>query len=425
MDEQKQSQPTIIDVLRVRPFFFLWLSQILSQVAFNMLNFVLMFRVYQLTSSNSAVAVLVLFFMLPQLLLSLVAGVLVDRLEKKFVMLVTNAARGICLLPLIFFVDNLGVFYVTALSIAIVTQFFLPAEVPMIPRLVGKKLLLPANALFTGTMYGSIIMGFILAGPALKFLGPTFTFFLIAAGFLGASICNSLLPGNAGREYVRNQMTQFLGVPYMQILRILFNDIGEMLFAIFRGRHLLFAVLFLTIAQAVIIVLGVLLPGYATTILALDVEDSSLILLAPAALGMILGSILVARIGHKFLKGRLVLAGVILTGVILSVLPLFSRLKNAPLDLLYTVGVLCFLLGVFNVMIIIPSNIIIQERSIASIRGRIYGLFNALSALTSIVPVAMAGYFSDVFGVGRVMTFIGSIIIVIGLIPLFGGKDKL
>src|SRR5581483_8083144 len=156
--------PTILDALRVRPFLFLWLSQILSQLAFNILNFVLVLRVYQLSGKNTAVSALVLAFMVPQLLLALFAGAVVDRFDKKLIMLVTNIVRALLVLILFILAGQIAFFYVIAFLLAIATQFFIPAEAPMIPQLLKKDLLLPANSLFTGTMYGSIILGYILAG---------------------------------------------------------------------------------------------------------------------------------------------------------------------------------------------------------------------------------------------------------------------
>lgn len=423
--QRRRISATIADVLGVRSFLFLWLSQIFSQIAFNMLNFVLVLRVYQLTSSNIAAAGLVLTFMVPQLILSLFAGVLVDRFEKKLAMLLTNAARALSLLPLILFGSNLFVLYTSALLVATVTQFFLPAEVPMIPRLVGRALLLPANALFTGTLYGSIIVGYIFAGLSLKFIGPTITFLIIAICFAIASFCNSLLPGDIGGAYLRSQVLRFSLIRYGRILSIVVNDIGEALFTIFRSKHLFLAIMFLTISQTVIVILGALLPGYTATILSLDVEDSSFILLTPAAFGMVVGSILVSQIGHRMRRSRLILPGILLSGVALLLLPIFSRVKNADINLLYPVALTCFFLGLFNAMVIIPSNIIVQEKTVESIRGRVYGMFNALSALFSLFPVAIAGYFSDVFGVGRVMTAIGITIIVFGFTRLIRGKEDI
>lgn len=425
MKTTREQHPTILAVLRVKPFLFLWISQILSQIAFNMLNFVLVLRVYQLTSSNVAVSALVLFFLLPQLILSLFAGVLVDRFEKKLVMLLTNSGRALSLVPLLLLPSELMALYIGAFTISIATQFFLPAEVPMIPKLLPKKLLLSANSLFTVTLYGSIIIGYVLAGPMLKFFGVTTVFLILALLFLFAAGFNWFLPGKNGGAYLKNQFERFSKVTHQRVLHVLFNDIGEVLYLILKSPTLLSAIALLTLSQTVIVILGALVPGYTATILSLDVEDSSLLILAPAAFGMIVGSFLQAVLAIRIRKNFFIMPSLIMSGLMLILLPIFSRVANPnvfvsvysylPFDLIIPVIATCFFVGFFNALIVVPSNTILQETSTEAIRGRIYGFFNCLSALAALIPLVLAGYFSDVFGVGKVLTTIGIAIMVLGL----------
>lgn len=423
---QSSSLTSFASVLRRRSFVFLWLAQITSQIAFNMLNFVLLLRIYQLTGKNSAVSLLVLAFMLPQLVLSLFAGVVVDRFDKKLVLFFTNIARALALLPLILFALNPLIIYIFAFAVSTATQFFVPAEASMIPKLVRRGLLLSGNSIFIGTLYGSIITGYILAGPALKFLGSTTALSLLVLLFLLSAVFNLLLPGQSTGEYLNNQIKRIFSTTYHRIIRVIFNDIGEMLYAIIVSRHLLLAIIFMTISQATIIVLGALLPGYAATILGIDVEDSSLILLAPAAFGMVLGSLFVAHIGLRMKRSRLVVPGFILSGILMILLSLFSpRLSSSNLNMLYLVMATCFLLGVFNAFVIVPANTVIGQRSADLIRGRIYGMFNASSALVAILLVVAGGYFSDIFGIGRVLSVLGGIIVILGFLPLLKGKEDI
>jgi len=425
--------PTILDALRVRPFLFLWLSQILSQLAFNILNFVLVLRVYQLSGKNTAVSALVLAFMVPQLLLALFAGAVVDRFDKKLIMLVTNIVRALLVLILFILAGQIAFFYVIAFLLAIATQFFIPAEAPMIPQLLKKDLLLPANSLFTGTMYGSIILGYILAGPGLKLFGPHMVFVLLAVFFALAGVFNSLLPSRTIKSTSQKKKGSSLAFSYTSLMKGLFDDIGHAILTVIRTKFVFFALLLLTLSQTVVIILGSLFPGYAATILSVQVEDSSLLLLAPAALGMILGSVFVAQTGRRVKERIFMMIGLLLSGVSLLFLSTLSRFDTTrtflyitsilPIDLLHFVVGICFLLGFFNAMISIPANIIIQEKSDESLRGRIYGLFNGLSAFAAIIPVAIAGYFSDIFGVGKVMTFIAFFIVLAGILTIWKRKD--
>lgn len=401
-----------------------------------MLNYLLIIRVYQITHSNTVVSGLVFIFLIPQLVFSIFAGIFVDRFDKKFVLISTNILRALILLPLFLIAKNVTLFFVVAFAIATITQFFIPAEAAMIPQAVRKRLLfLPANSLFAVTLYGSIIIGFIAAGPILKLLGITSAFFIIAILFLIAALFNFMMPDTAGIDFFAKQRQLFSkAMTYQRVLGVLFNDIGELIYTVLRSKKLIVSLLYLTISQAVILILGALMPGYAATVIGIDVEDSSIFLLAPAAIGMILGSFVVAHVNHNFAKKILVLPSLFLSGLLILLLPVFSKVAQKdvfysvyaylPFDPIILVAASCLLLGIFNAMIIVPSNTLLQEQSGATLRGRIYGLFNALSALLSLIPVLLAGYLSDLFGVGRVLTYAGIIIMIFALVTLVSKRKK-
>src|SRR5579883_3165565 len=137
----------LFSALGNRAFLFLWLAELLSQVAMNMMNFVLILFAFHITSSNTAVSGIVLAFTIPALLFGILAGVYVDWWDKRTVLIATNILRGVILFFLIFFQSNLVVLYTITFLISIITQFFIPAETPMIPLIVSESQLFSANAL--------------------------------------------------------------------------------------------------------------------------------------------------------------------------------------------------------------------------------------------------------------------------------------
>ncbi len=127
LDEQGDSESGALEVLRNRPFLALWLAQVLTQVGGNMVLFGLTVRVFSLTGSTSAVSLLILTFLVPAVLLSAVAGVYVDRLDRRVILVVTNLLRAV-MFGLLFFVgDNLGLILLLNAVISTVTTFFAPA----------------------------------------------------------------------------------------------------------------------------------------------------------------------------------------------------------------------------------------------------------------------------------------------------------
>src|SRR3989344_1875686 len=151
-----------ISVLSIPPFLFLLISEFFSQFAMNLLNFILLIVVFQLSGSNIAVAGVVLSFTLPSILFGIIAGVYVDKWNKKRVLVYTNVLRALAAFPLIFISSELFVVYTLSFLVSLITQFFIPAETPIIPLLVPKKLLISANALFSMGIFGSIIIAYVL-----------------------------------------------------------------------------------------------------------------------------------------------------------------------------------------------------------------------------------------------------------------------
>src|SRR5690242_18545468 len=109
----------LLSALKVRPFLFLWLAEVLSQIASNMTNFILLLVVFSLTGSNTAVSGIMIAFLLPAILFGIFAGVFVDHQDKKHVLTVTNIIRGVILLLLV--VLNNHLFGVYALTFAVAT----------------------------------------------------------------------------------------------------------------------------------------------------------------------------------------------------------------------------------------------------------------------------------------------------------------
>ena len=161
----------LVDVL-LRPQFLVFsLSVVFSQIAINMLNVVLILQTYKLTNSSFAVSILIMTFLLPQILFSFFGGIIADAKNKRNILLYGNAARVIILVLFFFVKDSLVFIYVFQLAIALVTQFYIPAETPLIPYLVKKQQILAANAVFGICLFGSILVGYVAAGPAIRFFG--------------------------------------------------------------------------------------------------------------------------------------------------------------------------------------------------------------------------------------------------------------
>ena len=139
----------MLRVLRQRDFSLLWFAGLISITGDWMLIIALPITVYELTGSPLATGGILIANKLSALLLGSVAGVLVDRWDRKRTMVIANLIRAPLLLLLLAVnsADRVWIAYVTAAALSAVGQFFRPAENALLPRLVEQEHLVPANAL--------------------------------------------------------------------------------------------------------------------------------------------------------------------------------------------------------------------------------------------------------------------------------------
>ena len=407
-------------VLAIPGFRFLWLGQIGAQFATNMMLFVLAIRAYQITGPNAAVSGLFLAYSIPALIFGMLAGVAVDRLDKRSVLSITSIIRAVLVLGLLFFIRNLVVIYVIAFINAVITQFYVPAEAPLIPRLVPGRLLVSANSVFSFTFYSSMSLGFIFAGPALRLFGSHLTFFLISIIYLLAAASTAKIP--VQEENVQG-LTRALSHDFLYLVRRTIESLREGLAAVSHSRALAEAIFLLSGTQVVLAILGTLGPGFADRVLEIDVRDVSLIILGPAVVGILLGALWIGTYGFRFKSAVLINIGVTSGGILLLLISWLLRLERGtwaswlfnhnvviPLSLL-----LFFLLGVANSLLDVPANSILQQKAEGAMRGRMYGILTAAVGGIGILPVAIGGVLADAVGVGKVIMGLGAIILAYGV----------
>ena len=379
----------------------LWWAQILSQVAFNTLLYTLIIRIAERTTSNTAVSFFILSFSIPAVIFGLFAGVYVDRFDRRWMLILTNVLRT-SLIPLFYLAERGGflAIYPLAVLTSIVTQFFIPAEASKLATTVPRQILHQANSLFTFTLYGAIIAGPIAAGPALKYLGLERLFIILFILFAVATVMTVLLPKdkpNGDREEEKE-----LHVELLDALKHIWGDTRV------KG-----GILLLTFSQTMIQMISAVAPGYARNVLGVDVTDTSLLMLGPAAAGMLVAAFYLSHFGHQYSKKALVVAGVFIAGALLMILG-GIRIFAEILDVVSTAGIVLFALGAANAMLDVPANTAIQIHTPEALRGRVYGILNTMINGAAFLPVLLAGVIADVFSVQTMIVLMGVIVFFTG-----------
>ncbi len=409
-------------VIAISSFRSLWFGQICSQLAANMTLFTLALILYRSTGSNTAVSILFLAFGIPSLLFGLMAGVIVDHVDKRRVLITCDIFRAILVVGLFFAFTNPILVYILLFIHALLTQFYVPAEAPMIPRLVPTSMLVTANSLFSFTYYSSMALGFILAGPLLRVVGAHSTFIVISILFVLASFFVSFLPAQQSVQSFTTIMRKNLFQLFIKVIQ----DVREGLSYVSTSKKLFDALLLLTGTQIILTILGTLGPGFADRVLEIDVRDSSFYITAPIVIGIIVGALWVGSIGYQRSQERLIRIGILAAGSILMIISFiirFSRVVGLQwlfesflrLPILFF---LFFLLGVANSLLDVPSNSILQSQAQGTMRSRIYGMLSSAVGGIGILPVVLGGILADVIGVGKVIFSLGFLITLYGFYRL-------
>src|SRR6185436_4822693 len=127
----------MIRVLRQRNFALLWFAGLISMIGDWMLFIALPIHTYRLTHSSLATGIMFIAGTVPRIFIGSVAGVFVDRWDRRQTMVVADLSRVFLLLLLLFVLssESLWIVYVVAFLQATISQFFGPAENALLPQL--------------------------------------------------------------------------------------------------------------------------------------------------------------------------------------------------------------------------------------------------------------------------------------------------
>ena len=349
---------------------------------------------------------------IPAMVLGSVAGVWVDRWPKRRVMVASNGLRALLVVFTPFFLlpgpHWLGLSWgywallVMTFLESVLTQFFAPAEQAAIPMLVPKEHLLAANSLYQATSMGATIVGFALGEPILRGLDSLFQ----AIGLKGGEFL--LLPFCYGMAAISLSTIRMREQPRTHNGESVWKEIVAGLQVLRERASVRTAMVHLVLLYSLLAALYVLAISLASAIQGLGPTGFGS-LLAMSGLGMAIGAVVVAQVGHGFSRRRLAATGL---GAITWSLVLLGQLRG---NLTYTLG-LCALLGVGAALVAIPAQTTIQEDTPESQRGRVFGLQNNLINIALSLPLVLAGALVSSVGLLPVLWVLAGLALVAALI---------
>jgi MFS family permease len=416
-------------VLRNRPFLLLWLSQLTTQVGSNMVLYGLTVIVLKSTNLSSAVSALFLTFLVPAVLLSAVAGVYVDRVDRRVMLILTNVLRAAAMVAIWWVGGNVALILLLNVAVSVITVFFAPAEAAMIPYLVPRHQLISANGLFTLTLNGAFALGYALLGPLVVKIsgGPEPVLLVVAVLYAIAAIFCFTLPSNLP-NHAEEERAEDAVHEAGEAVQGTFAQLGEGIAYIRANLAIGWSLIYLGIAASLVGVIGVLGPDFAENTLGLGPEDLFVVVL-PLGIGIVMGILLLNSYGRFVRRRRAIEGGLVVLGSLLAAItaagPVSRALQrvdtpagdiSAITSLIAVVIAMAFVAGIAYGIVAISSQTQLQEELPEEVRGRVFGVLNMLVSVGTFLPIIIVGPISDLIGTTAVILVVAAGIFLSGVV---------
>ena len=368
--------------LKIRDYRFLWMSNLAASFAMQMQMVARGWLIYDMTSSPLALTWVMLSFMLPSFVFSLVGGVLADRLHKKSIMIASQLLNTVATVALAIIIYQGDVTFMHFIYFGLfngtVLSFSMPARSSVIPEVVGKDSLVNAMALQSATFNLSRILGPALAGGMIALTaggntgsteGVGIVFFLIA-GLYALSVVATLLLHYEGKPTVRESTSAL-------------EDIREG-FRYMRDERLILGLLIMGFVPMTFgFAPSFLLPAFNQDILGGGPDDLGL-LMAGTGVGALIGSLMLARLGDVGGKGKIMFIAAYCWAASILFFALSGQLLIA-MSIGALVGLCGSLFGAMNMSVV-------QLAIKPEIRGRVMSIMMMSHGLMplGIIPVSAA-----------------------------------
>ena len=378
-----------------RNFSLLWVGQLVSLLGEKIHQVALGFIVLRATGSPVEVGITFAATAAPNIVFGPLAGALVDRWDRRLTMIACDFVRAGLVLAVPFAIGiHVGLVYLVAFLVATITLLFRPAKTAIIPEIVEDRDLVPANSASSFADGVSDLIGLPLAGIIVASLGSLELAFAV----------------DAGTYVLSGLLLAFMAVPRVSLaatpfsIGALWSEMVEGWNFLRRQAELFSNTLVSTVAQLAVGAEIVATVPYTERILdqsRLDSSTAYALLLTAVAVGSVVGGLAVGGVGDRIAKGPLIIAGFVGMGLSLVVAGLVT-------DPFVAIGTFSFV-GLFNMLFIIPTITMFQQRTPQRLMGRVVSSRQALVFGAIALSMGLSGWLAELIGADMVLIVAGGI----------------
>jgi len=387
-------------------------GQIISQLGDRLDQMALIAFVYSRAQGSTIdIAKILSFTIIPVFVIGPLAGVYVDKWDRRRTMYTCDLLRAALVFTIPFFLFSLKSFipiYIIIFLVFSIGRFFVTAKLAIVPDLVKKEDLLMANSLVNTTGMIAAILGFGISGVIVEWLGAKGGFYLdalsffISAGFIFLIITKAKVAMDLRR--VSKEIVEVIRKSVLQELKD-----GLLYFT--RHREIRFTAGVIFLLWSALGAVYVVLIVFVQKTLHSATKDLGLLIMF-LGIGLFMGSMLYGRFGQRLSHYKTIFASLILSGIMLVV---FALIISRYPDFRVAAG-LALALGFLISPIMIASNTIIHKVSANEMMGKIFSSLEIIMHLGFLLFMFLSSILAERFSEVIILVVVGCIFGVLGIV---------
>ena len=401
-------------MLANRSFALLWWGGLVSMIGGWALDIALPVYVYEMTGSTLSTGLIFMVGTVPRILLGSVAGIFVDRWDRRRTLIVTNLLlfAGVLPLALVPAIGCLWLVYVVAFFQAMITRFFIPAENAFLPTVVEEGQLASANALNALNNNLARLIGPALGGVVTGLVGLQGVVILDAVSFLVAAGLIALVSAKPRPAQETSQEPS----PVSQItggLERVWQEWLQGLNLVKQNRVVTLLFVIIAITSVGEGVMSTLFIPFVTDVLHGEAVAVGW-LMSAQAIGGIVGGVLITGLANRLAPHWLLGWGALGLGVV------DLMIFNYPFFLSGIALALCLIAVAGLPVSALQAGLLtlFQTNVEDKYRGRIFGTYGTTVALLNLVGMGLAAVLGDPLGIVPVINVQGVAYVVAGMVGL-------
>jgi len=373
-----------------RNISLLWLAQIISAAGDAIYQIALFWLVLDITGSSTTTGLIAMAAFLPAMLFGLYAGVIADKYNRKLIMIFSNLSQAltVIVIPIILYFGYENIFLIGILAFvrASFSTFFPPALNALVPMITSKDRLVRVNSILATSGQLAYLIGPLAAGLILSIVSIQYLFVIDSISFLFAILILLFIMLPAKPKVVDKQFSSikeiFSGIQYVKQNK----PLGILFILTIINNFFIMGMAFV----GMLILVKDALSGTASQYAFVE---------AGLAFGMLIGSVLVYRIGDRINIGKLLLIGMILDGVTYSIMYFAGSVNFVFIFIvIHAIGI---------PMITISRTAIIQKYSPNQYHGRLFSLVHLSVVGVTALASAVVGIAANYIDIKIIFLFIG------------------